>query len=43
MLKLKQRLYDLMNLDGLYGLECIYDDTELGGLDGLDGKDVLSQ
>jgi antirestriction protein ArdC len=40
MLKLKAKALQLDNLDGLYGLECIYDDTELGGLDGLDGKDV---
>ncbi|WP_375559666.1 zincin-like metallopeptidase domain-containing protein [Bernardetia sp. OM2101] len=40
MLKLKAKALQLDDLDGLYGLECIYDDTELGGLDGLDGKDV---
>ena len=40
MLKLKAKALQLDELDGLYGLEYIYDDTELGGLDGLDGKDV---
>ncbi|WP_291728907.1 zincin-like metallopeptidase domain-containing protein [Bernardetia sp.] len=43
MLKLKAKALQMKDLEGLlYGLEHIYDDSELDGigLDGLDGKDV---